>query len=100
MARAPADWRSVLRRAEVLVRRRDMRSFDLLLPALRWRSLGARNRAVILLARMAPVTVPLSLWRLKALAPPPSGQERPTRSAGSVILGPSHNSFTHSRIRR
>src|SRR5437667_5711201 len=58
MARAPADWRSVLRRAEVLVRRRDMRSLDLLLPALRWRSLGARNRAVILLARMGPVAVP------------------------------------------
>src|SRR5213080_3697773 len=58
MARAPADWRSVLRRAEVLVRRRDMRSLDLLLPALRWRSLVARNRAVILLARMGPVAVP------------------------------------------
>ena len=58
MARAPADWRSVLRRAEVLVRRRDMRCLDLLLPALRWRSQGARNRAVVLLARMGPVAVP------------------------------------------
>ena len=58
MARAPADWRSVLRRAEVLVRRRDMRGLDLLLPALRWRSQGARNRAVVLLARMGPVAVP------------------------------------------
>ena len=58
MARAPADWRSVLRRAEVLVRRRETRCLDLLLPALRWRSLVARNRAVILLARMGPVAVP------------------------------------------
>src|SRR5436309_13913007 len=58
MARAPADWRSVLRRAEVLVRRRETRCLDLLLPALRWRSLVARNRAVILLARMGSVAGP------------------------------------------
>src|SRR5213592_1572737 len=58
MARAPADWRSVLRRAEVLVRRRDMRCLDLLLPALRWRSQGARDRAVVLLARIGSVAVP------------------------------------------
>src|SRR5437667_138437 len=58
MARAPADWRSVLRRAEVLVRRRETRCLDLLLPARRWRSLVARNRAVILMARMGPVAVP------------------------------------------
>jgi len=58
MVRAPADWRSVLRRAEVLVRRRDMRSLELLLPALRWRSVTARNRAVVLLARLGPMVVP------------------------------------------
>src|SRR5207244_285335 len=58
MVRAPADWRSVLRRAEVLVRRHDMRSLELLLPALRWRDPMARNRAVALLVRMGPLAVP------------------------------------------
>src|SRR5437899_5527720 len=57
MVRAPADWRSVLRRAEVLVRRRDMRSLDLLLPALGWRYLKARNRAVVLLGRLGPIAL-------------------------------------------
>ncbi|HYR82352.1 MAG TPA: hypothetical protein VEN80_08650 [Thermoplasmata archaeon] len=49
MVRAPADWRRILRRAESLVRKRDRRALDLLLPALRWRYLKARNRAVVLL---------------------------------------------------
>src|SRR2546426_3959802 len=57
MVRAPADWRTVLRRAEILVRRRDTRSLELLLPALRWRDVTARNRAVVLLARLGPMAV-------------------------------------------
>src|SRR5437867_1886569 len=65
MVRAPADWRSVLRRAEVLVRRHDMRSFELLLPTLRWRDPMARNRAVALLVRMGPLAVPPLLARLE-----------------------------------
>src|SRR2546428_341660 len=64
MVRAPADWRSVLRRAEVLVRRRDVRSLDLLLPALRWRYLKARNRAVGLLGRLGPIAVQALLTAL------------------------------------
>jgi len=65
MVRAPADWRSVLRRAEVLVRRHDMRSLELLFPALRWRDPMARNRAVALLVRMGPLAVPPLLARLE-----------------------------------
>src|SRR5947209_4560284 len=65
MVRAPADWRSVLRRAEVLVRRHDMRSLELLLPTLRWRDPMARNRAVALLVRMGPLAVPSLLARLE-----------------------------------
>src|SRR2546421_304026 len=55
MVRAPADWRRILRRAESLVRKRDRRALDLLLPALRWRDLKARNRAVVLLGRLGPI---------------------------------------------
>src|SRR2546430_11052740 len=58
MVRAPADWRSVLRRAEILVRRHDIRSLELLLPALRWRDVTVRNRVVVLLARLGPMAVP------------------------------------------
>src|SRR2546426_2800331 len=65
MVRAPADWRSVLRRAEVLVRRNDMRSFELLFPTLRGRDPMARNRAVALLVRMGPLAVPPLLARLE-----------------------------------
>jgi len=65
MVRAPADWRSVFRRAEVLVRRHDMRSLELLLPALRWRDPMARHRAVALLVRMGPLAVPPLLARLE-----------------------------------
>src|SRR5207249_254723 len=65
MVRAPADWRSVLRRAEVLVRRHDMRSLELPLPALRWRDPMARHRAVALLVRMGPLAVPPLLARLE-----------------------------------
>src|SRR6058998_1184662 len=57
MVRAPADWRRILRRAESLVRKRDRRALDLLLPALRWRYLKARNRAVVLLGRLGPIAV-------------------------------------------
>src|SRR3989454_9906853 len=57
MVRAPADWRRILRRAESLVRKRDRRALDLLLPALRWRYLKARNRAVVLLGRLGPIVV-------------------------------------------
>src|SRR2546430_8124402 len=65
MVRAPADWRSVLRRAEVFVRRHDMRSLELLLPTLRWRDPMARNRAVARLVRMGPLAVPPLLARLE-----------------------------------
>src|SRR2546428_1799613 len=65
MVRAPADWRGVFRRAEVLVRRHDMRSLELLLPALRWRDPMARHRAVALLVRMGPLAVPPLLARLE-----------------------------------
>src|SRR5438046_9214249 len=81
MARAPADWRSVLRRAEVLVRRRDMRCLDLLLPALRWRSQGARDRAVVLLARMGPVAVPPLVVALEG------ARTAPERSGAADALG-------------
>src|SRR2546426_4905108 len=57
MVRAPADWRRILRRAESLVRKRDRRALDLLLPALRWRYLRARIRAVVLLGRLGPIAV-------------------------------------------
>src|SRR2546428_6468691 len=57
MVRAPADWRRILRRAESLVRKRDRRALDLLLPALRWGYLRARNRAVVLLGRLGPIAV-------------------------------------------
>ena len=57
MVRAPEDWRAILRRAEVLVRRRDRRALDLLLPALRWRYDTARGKAVRLLARIGPIAV-------------------------------------------
>src|SRR3989449_6503508 len=65
MVRAPGDWRSVLRRAEVLAGRNDMRSLELLLPTLRWRDAMARNRAVALLVRMGPLAVPSLLARLE-----------------------------------
>src|SRR2546426_10285456 len=65
MVGVPADWRSVLRRAEVLVRRHDMRSLELLLPALRWRDPMARTRAAPLLVRMGPLAVPPLLARLE-----------------------------------
>jgi len=65
MVRAPADWRGILRRAESLVRKRDLRSLDLLLPALRWRYLTARNRAVVLIARLGPIAVPPLLVMLE-----------------------------------
>src|SRR5256885_12308268 len=65
MVRAPADWRSVLGGAEVFVRRHDMRSFELLLPALRWRDSMARHRAVALLVRMGPLAVPPLLARVE-----------------------------------
>src|SRR2546427_1605658 len=83
MVHAPADWRSVLRRAEVLVRRRDMRSLELLLPALRWRYLTARNRAVVLLARLGPIPVPPLLQTLETsrTAPDPSG---PANALGRI----------------
>ncbi len=58
MVRAPEDWRKTLRRAEALVRRRDRRAFDLLIPALRWRYDTARGKAVALLARIGPEAVP------------------------------------------
>src|SRR3989442_9983998 len=64
MVRAPADWRRILRRAESLVRKRDRRALDLLLPALRWRYLKARNRAIVLLARLGPMAVPALLATL------------------------------------
>src|SRR2546428_6126085 len=64
MVRAPADWRTVLRPAEILVRRRDTRSLELLLPALRWRDVTARNRPVVLLARLGPMAVPALFARL------------------------------------
>src|SRR5437870_9330781 len=89
MVRAPADWRSVLRRAEILVRRHDIRSLELLLPALHWRDVTARNRAVVLLARWVR-------WRSRPYSqgwmtprPPPSAGERPTHSGGLGIRGPS-----------
>src|SRR5207244_3431197 len=74
MVRAPADWRSVLRRAEILVRRHDIRSLELLLPALHWRDVTARNRAVVLLARLGPMAVPALFARLDdaATAAPPA----------------------------
>src|SRR2546422_2171124 len=55
MVRAPADWRRILRRAESLVRKRDRRALDLLLPALRWRDLKARNQVIVLLGRLGPI---------------------------------------------
>src|SRR2546425_2705192 len=64
MVRARADWRTVLRRAEILVRRRDTGSLELLLPALRWRDVTARTRAVVLLARLGPMAVPALFARL------------------------------------
>src|SRR2546427_2619121 len=64
MVRAPADWRRILRRAESLVRKRDRRALDLLLPALRWRYLKARNRAVVLLGRLGPIAVQALLTAL------------------------------------
>src|SRR3989475_7369811 len=55
MVRAPADWRRIVRRAESLVRKRDRRALDLLLPALRWRDLKARNQVIVLLGRLGPI---------------------------------------------
>src|SRR5256886_16304233 len=81
MVRAPADWRSVLRRAEVLVRRHDMRSLELLLPTLRWRDPMARNRAVALLLRMGPLAVPSLLARLEC------AETAPERPAAADALG-------------
>src|SRR3989441_8580623 len=64
MVRAPADWRSVLRRAEIPARRRDPRRLELLLPALRGRDVTARTRAVVLRARWGPMAVPALFARL------------------------------------
>ncbi|HKZ98480.1 MAG TPA: HEAT repeat domain-containing protein [Thermoplasmata archaeon] len=61
MVRAPESWRRILREATVLVARRDRRALDLLLPALRWRDQTARDKAVALLVRLGPVTVPALL---------------------------------------
>src|SRR2546426_12766748 len=91
MVRAPADWRSVLRRAEVLVRRRDMRSLELLLPALRWRYLTARNRAVVLLARLGPIAVPPLLQTLESSRAPTE------RSGAADALGRIGDSRAGSR---
>lgn len=57
MVRAPENWRAILRQAEGLVKRRDRRAIDLLLPALRWRHDSARNKAVALLARIGTEAV-------------------------------------------
>jgi HEAT repeat protein len=57
VVRAPEGWRKILREATRLVDRRDRRALDLLLPALRWRDQGARDRAVALLVRLGPVAV-------------------------------------------
>ena len=57
MARAPADWRRILRDAERLVRKRDRRALDLLMPALRWRYDTARDKAIRMIARMGPLVV-------------------------------------------
>ena len=65
MVRAPEDWRGILRRAEALVRRRDVRALDLLIPALRWRDQTARGKAVALLARLGPRVVPRLLETLE-----------------------------------
>src|SRR5438445_488846 len=43
-----------------------MGSLELLLPALRWRYLTARNRAVVLLARLGPIAVPPLLQTLES----------------------------------
>src|SRR2546427_11115928 len=94
MVRAPADWRSVLRRAEVLVRRRDMRSLELLLPALRWRCLTARNRAVVLLARLGPIAVPPLLQTLE------SSRTATERSGAADALGRIGHSRAVSRLIR
>src|SRR3989442_2289919 len=94
MVRAPADWRSVLRRAEVLVRRRDMRSLELLLPALRWRYLTARNRAVVLLARLGPIAVPPLLQTLE------SSRTATERSGAADALGRIGDSRAVSRLIR
>ena len=64
MVRAPEDWRKTLRHAEALVRRRDRRAFDLLIPALRWRYDTARGRAVALLAKIGPEAVPCLFERV------------------------------------
>jgi HEAT repeat protein len=58
MVRAPDDWRKTIRWAEALVRKRDSRALDVLLPALRWRSDTARGKAVALLVRLGPPAVP------------------------------------------
>ena len=51
MPRAPADWRSTIRRAKRLLREGKTRdAIDVLLPALRWRYDTARNEAIVLLA--------------------------------------------------
>lgn len=65
MVRAPPDWRATLRRAEALVRRRDLRALDLLLPALRWRYQTARQRAAVLIARLGPPALPRVVRTLK-----------------------------------
>lgn len=77
MVRAPAEWRSTLRRAEALVRLRDRRAIDLLLPALRWRYQTARQRAVKLLARVGPPAVPRLLRTLQ-------GAETATERGGAA----------------
>src|SRR5438445_1399225 len=94
MVRAPADWRSVLRRAEVLVRRRDMGSLELLLPALRGRYLPARNRAVVLLARLGPIAVPPLCQTLE------SSRTATERSGAADALGRIGDSRAVSRLIR
>src|SRR5713101_474839 len=94
MVRAPADWRKILRRAEILVRRRDIRSLDLLLPALSWRSVTARNRVVALFARLGPIAVPPLLTMVE-------GARAATERAGAAeSLGRIGDSRAVSRLIR
>lgn len=94
MVRAPDDWRAILRRAEVLVRRHDRKALDLLMPALRWRYDTARGKAVALLARMGPQIVPRLLETLK------SAETAVERRAAAEALGLIGDSRSVSRLIR
>lgn len=63
--RAPANWRSVLRRAQALVDAQELEGLQLLLSALRWRYDTARDEAVEVLASLSPPPAPLLLHTLK-----------------------------------